>query len=501
MSPTASRTTTPTASPTAPQRAAAWLRGWLARPLTSFHLVLAVFALLTGIGLVMVLSASSAEAAAAGSPFSLFQKQLIFVLLGAVLFGLALRTPLRVVRRLAAPAVIVSIVLLLVVLIPEVGVEVNGTRGWFKFHGFSFQPAEAAKIAVAVWGASVLATRRPHLSAMRALFSPLLPVASTVGVLILVEPDLGSTVTLAIIVGALLWFGGLPVKWFLGMAATVVAGSIVFGLTVGPRSARIESWLHPNADLSSTGYQALQSRYSLADGGLFGVGLGQSRAKWNYLPNAHNDFIFAIIGEELGFVGAAMVLVLFGVLTWVGLRISLRSVDPFLVLLSATTTVWLVGQAFLNIGYVIGLLPVTGLQLPMISSGGTSTALTMFMFGLLANAARHEPAAVAALRGGDHGRLARLLRLPPPAPYLPRRAPRRLPGAVPPPRATGGGREGARPGTGGRSTTRPADAPTNRTVTARAAAPRRAAPAPRRGDPRPSRARAAPTARPRGTRR
>jgi cell division protein FtsW len=162
--------------------------------------------------------------------------------------------------------------------------------------------------------------------------------------------------------------------------------------------------------------------YSLADGGLWGVGLGQGSAKWDYLPNAHNDFIFAIIGEELGFVGCLVVLLLFGTLAYVGTRIAARNTDPWIKLVSATVTTWLVGQAAINIGYVVGLLPVTGIPLPLISSGGTSIALTMLVFGLLANFARHEPQAVAALRQDSvtserrHG-LLRLLRLRPPVPY------------------------------------------------------------------------------------
>ena len=406
---------------TAPQRGSSWLHGWLARPLTSLHLLLGVFALLTGIGLVMVLSASSAQAAAAGSAFGMFQKQLTFVLLGSVGFYAALRTPIRVVRRLALPALVFSLFLLVIVLIPGVGSDINGTRGWLQFGGLSFEPAEAAKITIEIWGASVLATRRPHLPNLRHLLVPLLPVSAFAALLILLQPDLGVTVTLAIVVLALLWFGGLPMKLVAIGTGLAGGGALVFGLLVGPRSARITSWLNPTANLDGSGYQALQARYSLADGGWLGVGLGQSRAKWNYLPNAHNDFIFAIIGEELGLLGAGLVIALFGVLAWVGLRISARSVDPFLVLVSATTTVWLVGQAFLNIGYVTALLPVTGLQLPMISSGGTSTTLTMVMFGLLANAARHEPEAIAALRAKDSGRVSRLLRLPAPQPYVERR--------------------------------------------------------------------------------
>ena len=192
-------------------------------------------------------------------------------------------------------------------------------------------------------------------------------------------------------------------------------------MSEGYRSDRVRSWLNPGADPQGSGYQARQARFALANGGVFGDGLGQGTAKWNYLPNAHNDFIFAIIGEELGFIGAVGLLCLFGLFAYTGMRIARRSADPFLRLLTATATLWVLGQAFINVGYVVGLLPVTGLQLPLISAGGTSTATTLFMIGMMANAARHEPEAVAALRAGRDDRVNRLLRLPLPEPYVPTR--------------------------------------------------------------------------------
>jgi cell division protein FtsW len=195
----------------------------------------------------------------------------------------------------------------------------------------------------------------------------------------------------------------------------------VLAVSAGYRSDRVRSWLNPGADPMDSGYQARQAKFALANGGVFGDGLGQGTAKWNYLPNAHNDFIFAIIGEELGFVGAAGLIALFGLFAYTGMRIARRSADPFLRLLTATTTMWILGQAFINVGYVIGLLPVTGLQLPLISAGGTSTATTLLMIGVIANAARHEPEAVAALRAGRDDRMNRLLRLPLPEPYSPTR--------------------------------------------------------------------------------
>jgi Bacterial cell division membrane protein len=197
-----------------------------------------------------------------------------------------------------------------------------------------------------------------------------------------------------------------------------VAGAVVLALSADYRMNRITAFLSPDSvDPLKAGFQANQALYSLADGGLFGVGLGQGRAKWSYLPNAHNDFIFAIIGEELGFFGAFAVLGLFATLAYTGFRIAARNKDPWLKLVVATSTAWLVAQAAINICYVVGLLPVTGLQLPLISSGGTSLVVTMFVFGILTNAARHEPEAVAALEQQGQGAVARLLGLALPQPY------------------------------------------------------------------------------------
>jgi cell division protein FtsW len=174
---------------------------------------------------------------------------------------------------------------------------------------------------------------------------------------------------------------------------------IYLATSAGYRDDRIAAWLHPNSVPSSMTYQLYQGLYGMGSGGVFGVGLGNSKMKWNWLPNADSDFIFAIIGEELGLLGALTIVVLFGLLAYTGLRISRRNVDPFVKIVAMAATIWLVGQAIINIGYVVGLLPVTGIPLPMISSGGTSLVVTMVVFGLLANFARREPQAAAALRG------------------------------------------------------------------------------------------------------
>ncbi len=419
---------------------------WLARPMTSFHLMISVAALLTTLGLIMVLSASGVRSYGAdGSPWAIFIRQVIWAGVGLFACWFALRLPVRFIRRMAFPAFAVTIVMLVLVLIPGIGKVANGTRGWFVFGGLSMQPSELAKIAFVIWGAHLLAARRMERASLREMLIPLIPAAVIALALIVSQPDLGQTVSLGIILLALLWFAGLPLKVFVSSLLATVSAAAVLAVSAGYRSTRVQSWLDPSADAQGAGYQARQAKFALANGGVFGDGLGQGTAKYNYLPNAHNDFIFAIIGEELGFIGAFGLLCLFGLFAYTGMRIAKRSADPFLRLLTATATAWVIGQVFINVGYVIGLLPVTGIQLPLISAGGTSTATTLFMIGLMANAARHEPDAVSALRAGRDDRMNRLLRLPLPEPYLPSRVDalrdrlRTRPGAPKPARAARSG--------------------------------------------------------------
>jgi cell division protein FtsW len=395
---------------------------WLGRPMTSFHLIIAVTALLVTLGLIMVLSASGVRSYDDdGSPWVIFAKQVLWTAVGLVAFYAALRMPVNLMRKLAFPGFALTIVMLILVLIPGIGTLSNGSRGWFVVAGLSMQPSELAKIAFAIWGAHLLATRRMQHASPREMLFPLVPAAVVALTLIVLQPDLGQTVSLGIILLGLLWYAGLPLKVFLTSLGAIVAAGAVLAVSEGYRSARVASWLDPTADAQGSGYQSKQARYALANGGVFGDGLGQGTAKWNYLPNAHNDFIFAIIGEELGFVGAAGLLGLFGLFAYTGMRIARRSADPFLRLFTATATLWILGQVFINVGYVVGLLPVTGLQLPLISAGGTSTATTLLVLGVITNAARHEPEAVAALRAGRVDTVNRLLRLPLPEPYVPTR--------------------------------------------------------------------------------
>ncbi|MFA5707682.1 putative lipid II flippase FtsW [Mycolicibacterium sp.] len=395
---------------------------WLNKPMTSFHLIVAVAGLLVTLGLIMVLSASGVHSYDSdGSPWTIFAKQVLWTVVGLVGFYIALRMRVSLIQRLALPAFALSIVLLVLVLVPGIGTLSNGSRSWFVFAGLSMQPSELTKIAFAIWGAHLLASRRMERASLKEMLIPLIPAVLIAFALILLQPDLGQTVSLGIILLGLLWYAGLPLKVFVTSTLSVLVSGAILAVSAGYRSTRVQSWLDPSADAQGSGYQARQAKFALANGGVFGDGLGQGTAKYNYLPNAHNDFIFAIVGEELGFVGALGLLGLFALFAYTGMRIARRSADPFLRLLTATTTMWILGQVFINVGYVVGLLPVTGLQLPLISAGGTSTATTLFIVGVMANAARHEPDAVAALRAGRDDRMNRILRLPLPEPYVPSR--------------------------------------------------------------------------------
>ncbi|HET9142891.1 putative lipid II flippase FtsW [Actinophytocola sp.] len=420
------------------------LTAWLGRPLASFHLMLAIGALLTVLGLVMVLSASAVYSLNSGpgsSVYTVFLKQVSYVLAGLVLFWVALRVPLRRVRALSPIGLLISVAMLIAVLTP-LGSTVNGTRSWFTFGPVSFQPIEVAKLALALWGAHILIVKRAVLYQFRHLLVPIVPAALMMFALVMLQPDLGGTITLGVVLIALLWFAGAPLRLFGALALGALAGVLLLAVGTSYRLSRVLSFLRPEDDPEGAAYQARQAVLALADGGLFGKGLGQGPSKYSYLPNVHNDFIFALIGEELGFLGCLLVLGLFAALAITGMRIATRNIDPWIRMVAATLTVWLVAQAAINIGYVVGLLPVTGITLPLISSGGTSVVITLMVFGILANCARHEPEAVAALRSQGPGRFGRLLRLPAPDPYQPptKRKPvrRGVPGPVP--RGRQGGR-------------------------------------------------------------
>ncbi len=345
-------------------------------------------------GLVMSFSASFVEAASAGDPFGVFRRQATFAVLGAIAFALTSRLPHHWWRRFSWPLLLVALGALVLVVIPGVGVERFGATRWLGVGPIVVQPSELAKIAVVVWLADVYERKRPRdgtLHEVDHLLVPALPLLVALGVLVMLQPDLGTTMILVVIIGAVLWVEGLPAKFVAWMALAAAAAFALLAAVAPYRVARIAGWLSPESDPLGSGFQLLQSRYALGSGGIFGVGLGSSRGKWYFIPNPETDFIFAIIGEELGLVGALGVLVLFAGLLVLGYRIAFRVPDAFGRTVAFTVTTWIVGQALINIATVTGLLPITGVTLPLVSVGGSSLLVTLVALGILVSMARTLP--------------------------------------------------------------------------------------------------------------
>jgi cell division protein FtsW len=360
----------------------------LPRP-PAYVVVVATVAVLNVVGLVMILSASSVAALSNyGSSWYFFNRQFVWAFVGAIAFVVAARLDYRVWRRCSLPLFLLATALLVLVLVPGIGISVDGGRRWLGYGMLRFQPSEIAKLALLVCGAHVIALR-PDLSAPRA-WRPVGALCTILAALVVVEPDLDSTIVLGIIAFALLAVGGLPGPRLARLAGFAVAGAVLLSIAEPYRRTRVLAFLHPWDDTSNTGYQIAQSLIALGSGGIDGVGLGAGRAKWLFLPNAHTDFIFAIIGEELGLVGCLLVLGLFAGFGIVGYHISRNAPDHFGMLLAAAITTWIVGQAAINLGAVVGLLPVSGITLPFLSAGGSSLVFVMIAAGVLANIARQS---------------------------------------------------------------------------------------------------------------
>jgi cell division protein FtsW (lipid II flippase) len=307
---------------------------WLDGPMTSCHLVVGAAGLLLAIGLVMVFSASAIEAALADQPAWVpGVKQVVLAGVGLVLCYVAVRTPVGFVRRWTPLALVGAVVLLVAVLVPGIGKQLNGSRQWIDLGFTDFQPSELAKLVYALWGAHVLAVRDRYLT-LRTMLVPLLPVFGVLSFLLYLEPDFGAIMSLALVLVGLLWGAGLPLRFFAWGLGAGVIGIVVMIQAAPYRMARITAFLDPFADPSDGGFQAIRGFYALATGGLWGVGLGNSAMKWNLLPHAESDYIFAIIGEELGFLGCLVVVTLYGVLAYAGFRIARNSADRFVQLAS-----------------------------------------------------------------------------------------------------------------------------------------------------------------------
>ena len=381
-------------------------RALLDRPLTSYYLVLGITMLLLGLGLVMVQSTASVVDLAAGlSAWSDFKKQLLGAAVGLPLMWLAARSSPRLFRAFAYPLLAVAVVGLCLTLIRGVGVSQNGAARWIDIGGQQIQPSEIAKLALAVWGADLLARKEKlgQLADWRHMLVPLMPGAGVLCLLVMSGDDLGTTFILLVIFLALLWVIGTPGRVFTGLLILMTLAMLLMIVSAKYRFERLTGFLDQQGNITGANWQGIHGKYALGSGGVFGVGLGASREKWGYVPESTSDFIFAIIGEELGLVGTLCVTFLYGGLAFAGLRIARRVPDVFCRLGATAITAWIVVQAVVNIGAVIGILPITGVPLPLVSAGLSSLLVTLIALGMLMAFARLEPGAREALAARGPG--------------------------------------------------------------------------------------------------
>ena len=388
-------------SSAAPGRPAAMtsLSSMLQRPLASYHIVLGTTAILIGLGLIMVLSASSVNSLRVnGNSYEVFIRQLAFMVLGTGVMIVAVRMPLDLVRKFSGLFLILVVGLVFATFTP-LGIEVNGNRNWLPLvGGVRLQPSEFAKLALVIWMAHMFAVRHKRIKTIKDMILPIGLIAIGVSGLVVVQKDLGTALILFAITLGMLWVAGLPMKAVV-FSVALLAGAMAFFIATAPhRLARLTSFWDPMADPEGSGYQVVKAMMGFARGGFWGLGLGNSRQKWGALPEAHTDFILAIIGEELGLMGGLVLLALFVLLGYGGYRVVVRSKDRFARYLAAGITLWLMTQAVVNIAMVLKLLPVIGVPLPLISYGGSSLLVTMAALGLLANCAKTEPGAARALK-------------------------------------------------------------------------------------------------------
>ena len=367
-------------------------------PATSYYLLLGATTLLVTIGLVMVLSSSSVESIARGqSAYAVFGRQAVFAVIGVPLMWVASRLPVKAWKGIAWPVLLLAVMGQLLVLTP-LGVGVKGNTNWIEIAGVRAQPSEAAKLALVVWCAAVLARKQPLLDRWAHVLVPVGPFAGLVVGLVLVGHDLGTALVLmAIVVGAL-FVAGVPLRMF--ALAGAGAGALAVLLVTGSanRMSRVTTWLAGECkDFHGACWQSTHGEWALASGGWWGLGLGASKEKWSWLPEAHNDFIYAIIGEELGLPGTVVVVLLFIAIGVGCARVVRRHDDVFVKIATAGVMAWVLGQAMINIAVVLGLLPVIGLPLPLVSSGGSALISTMVALGMVLSFARAEPGARDAL--------------------------------------------------------------------------------------------------------
>jgi cell division protein FtsW len=361
------------------------------RKVPTASLLVALVAVLCLFGTIMVGSASEVISIDEyGSPWAILIRQCMWLGLGTLAMVVVSRTDYRWWRRLSRVLVLVAFGGLLLVLVPHLGVHVTGSSRWLGFGSFDVQPSEVMKFALAVFGADLVVRREEAGGRERTIVGPLLLVTAAAAGLVVVQPDMGTAVVLGFIGLSILLASGVSFRPILKVAGGVAVVGLAVALIDPYRRERLFSFLDPSAHASGSGYQVVQSLIGLGSGHLFGLGLGNGRQKWGYLPNAHTDFIFSVVGQELGLVGTLLVLVLLGSLCWFGLRAAIRAPDRFGGLLGVAVVAWIGIETLINVGAVIGLLPVTGIPLPFVSYGGSSLVLTMAAAGVLVSIARKE---------------------------------------------------------------------------------------------------------------
>ena len=365
-----------------------------------YALLIATFGLLF-IGMVMILSASTTVSYKQfNNQYIIFLRQLMFASIGIVMMMAISRLPKVFFFKWSKVALWISIVLLILVLIPSIGISVAGQRNWISLWGpFRLQPSEIAKLTLIVWGSVVLSKQiRSKITTWQNLLVPVFPVGAIIAVLVIFEGDLGTALILGPILLSLFYAVGAPVKLFTWSAMAGLLGILILSIQESYRIQRFLSWINPTAENQDAGWQVTHGKYALASGGWTGIGLGASKEKWGWLPAAHTDFIFAVVGEELGLVGTLIVLALIGTIAYVALTLARKTNDLFTKLIATSVMAWIVVQSIINVGAVLGLLPVTGVPLPLVSYGGSSLVFTMSAIGVLMAVLRAEPNVKAELK-------------------------------------------------------------------------------------------------------
>ena len=359
------------------------------RPTPTFALLGGLVLVLNLVGLVMVLSASSVESQDQfGHPWYYVTRQSVWAAAGFIVLLFVQRIDYHRYRRWAGLGLVGSIGMLVAVLVPGLGVQANGSTRWLGYGPLQIQPSELAKLAVLLFCADLLARRAHLIERSDATLRPVLVVLTVVSALIMLQPNLGTTMVIGAIVVALLYVAGVPRRRLALLGASAVSLVTVAAWFAPYRKARLLAYLDPYADPLGNGYQTIQAWAAISEGHLTGVGVGAGRAKWGFLPFAHTDFIFAVVGEEFGLVGAALLLAVFAALALAGVHTARGAPDMLGTLLAAGITCWFFVQAFVNVGAVVGILPITGVPLPFVSAGGSSLLASMAAAGVLLNVAR-----------------------------------------------------------------------------------------------------------------